>query len=371
MISQKSRILVADDDDINRTLLVTYLNSLGYNVSGEKTGKSTLEKIMKEKPDVILLDINMPGMDGFDILKVIKSNPDTRMIPVIIITGISDNQYYIKAIELGADDFLLKPFNIYLLKARLHSLVSMKMLYDINLKYQKKLKESNFELLNQLVKTQEVTIVALAKLAEFRDPETGGHLERIREYSKILVEEITKIDKYKKYINEKYISNIYKSAPLHDIGKVGIPDSILLKPGKLTKEEFEIMKSHSTIGGNAISSALKQIGIKTSFLDMAKFITYYHHERWDGGGYPFGLKGEDIPLSARVISLADVYDALTSKRIYKDAFSHGKAKTIIVSEAGKQFDPDIVDAFLKRENDFLMLKEAYKDKNNDQETVLL
>jgi len=370
MNNQKPKILVADDDDINRKLLITFMKSLGYNVSEAKTGSKALSKIIKEKPDVIILDINMPEMDGFEILKITKSNPETRMIPVIIITGTADDQYYIKAIELGADDFLSKPFNIYLLKARLHSLVSMKMLYNINLKYQRKLKDSNFELLNQLIKTQEVTIVALAKLAEFRDPETGEHLERIREYSRILAEEITKIGKYKKYINEKYITNIYKSAPLHDIGKVGIPDSILLKPGKLTREEFEIMKKHSIIGGDAISSALRQTGIKTSFLDMAKVIAYYHHERWDGKGYPFCLKGEDIPLSARVISLADVYDALTSKRVYKDAFDHRTAKKIIISEAGRQFDPDIVDAFLKREKDFVILKEVYKDKNPVQHIVL-
>ena len=370
MGEQKPKILVADDDNISRKLLITFLKSLGYDICEAENGSNTLSKIMNERPDVILLDINMPEIDGFNILKIIKSNPETRMIPVIIITGVSDNQYYIKAIELGADDFLSKPFNIYLLKARLHSLITMKMLYDINLKYQKKLKDSNFELLNQLIKTQEVTIVALAKLAEFRDPETGAHLERIREYSRIIAEEITKIGKYNKYIDERYIDNIYKSAPLHDIGKVGIPDSILLKPGKLTKNEFEIMKRHTIIGGDAISSALKQIGIKTSFLDMAKVIAYYHHERWDGKGYPFQLKREDIPLSARVISLADVYDALTSKRIYKDAFNHEEARKIIVSEADKKFDPDIVDAFIKREKDFLMLKEVYKDKSRPQNAIL-
>jgi len=231
------------------------------------------------------------------------------------------------------------------------------------------LRTNNVELLDELIRTQEITIVALARLAEFRDPETGEHLERIREYSRILVEEITNIGKYKKYINEKYISNIYKSTPLHDIGKVGIPDSILLKPGKLTDEEFEIMKRHSIIGGNAISSALKQTGVKTSFLDMAKVITYHHHERWDGKGYPFALKEEDIPLSARITSLADVYDALTSKRVYKDVYPHEVAKKIIASEAGKKFDPEIVDAFIKREKEFFILKEKLKDKNTSQYIV--
>ena len=171
-----------------------------------------------------------------------------------------------------------------------------------------------------------------------------------------------KREKYKAYINENYIEQIFKSTPLHDIGKVGIPDSILLKPGKLTEGEFDIMKTHSIIGGDAIKSAIEKVGLSRSFLDMAAKVAYNHHEKWDGTGYPFGLKGEDIPLSARITAVADVYDALTTRRVYKPAFPHEYAKMIIKEGGGKHFDPEIVEAFLESEEDFLTLKERYKDK---------
>jgi len=357
------KILIVDDELLNRDLLHSFLTSLGYTTLEAENGKKAIENIIQEKPDIILLDLNMPEMDGFEVLKIIKANPNTRMIPIVIITGLKDEQNHLKALELGADDFLIKPFNFNFLKARLRSLLSIKMLYDLNRKYQQKLKESNIELMHELIKTQEVTIVALAKLAEFRDPETGEHLERMREFARVLAEELTKLNKYRKYLNDKYIENIYKSTPLHDIGKVGIPDHILLKPACLTDEEFEIMKRHSIIGGDAITSAIQHAHMDKSFLDMAKAIAYHHHERWDGNGYPSGLEGENIPLSARITTVADVYDALTTKRVYKPAFSHEKARNIIVEGAGTHFDPDLVEAFLRREDDFVMLKDKFKDKD--------
>ena len=362
---EKPKILIVDDEKLNRNFLKTYLTTLGYIPFEAENGKKGLDIIMKEKPDVIILDLNMPEMDGFELLKIIKINPETRMIPVIVITALGDESNHLKALELGADDFLTKPFNIHFLKARLRSLVTIKMLYDINIEYQNKLKESNIELMRELIKTQEVTIIALAKLAEFRDPETGEHLERIREYTRILAEELRKHKKYEKYINDRYIENIYKSSLLHDIGKVGIPDYILLKPGKLTEDEFNIMKKHTIIGGNAIESAIKHVQLEKSFLDMAKNVAYSHHERWDGNGYPYGLKGENIPLSARITAVADVYDALTTRRVYKPPFSHEKAKKIIISEMDGHFDPDIVESFLKREEDFIEYKEKLKDKGEN------
>ena len=175
--------------------------------------------------------------------------------------------------------------------------------------------------------------------------------------------ELQKKDKYKDYITEQYIENIYKSTPLHDIGKVGVPDEVLLKPGKLTAEEFEIMKRHSVIGGDAISSAVKLSGMKRSFLDMGKEIAYYHHEKWNGNGYPKGLMNDGIPLTARITALADVYDALTTKRVYKPAFPHEKAREILTEGFGTAFDPDIVEGFLSKENEFIKIKEEYRDKN--------
>lgn len=208
----------------------------------------------------------------------------------------------------------------------------------------------------EIKKVQHVTIFALARLAESRDQETGGHLNRIRSYSYLLAKKLSRTKSYRGYIDAKYASNIYHSSPLHDIGKVGIADAILLKPGKLTVDEFENMKNHTIIGGKTLEDAEKQLKYKTkSFLGMGKNIAYCHHEKWNGTGYPFGLKGTEIPLSARIVTLADVYDALTSKRVYKDAFPHEVAKEMIVQERNKHFDPEIVDAFLS-------LEEAFKDK---------
>ncbi len=227
--------------------------------------------------------------------------------------------------------------------------------------YQATLKKINVELMEKLITTQDVTIVALAKLAEFRDPDTGEHLERMREYSKALALKLRKLPKYRYYITEHYIENLYKSSPLHDIGKVGIADDVLLKPGNLSKSEFELMKRHTIIGGDALNDAVQLAGMERSFLDMGKDIAYYHHEKWDGNGYPTGLKEDDIPLSARILALADVYDALTSKRVYKPAFPHTKARTIIIDECAPHFDPDILKAFISLENIFIDIKKHYQD----------
>jgi PAS domain S-box-containing protein len=214
--------------------------------------------------------------------------------------------------------------------------------------------------LEQLHKTQLAAMVGLAKLAETRDPETGQHLERMSNFSRMIAEELSVLPEYRLYISEEYIQDIYHSSPLHDIGKVGIPDAILLKPGRLTPQEFEIMKKHSAIGGDALKAADKNMDGE-SFLTLAKEIAYHHHERWDGNGYPAGLKGTDIPLSARIVALADVYDALTSKRVYKDAVSHDQARAIIIDSAGSHFAEDVVRAFLKRESDFLKICDQYRD----------
>jgi len=212
-----------------------------------------------------------------------------------------------------------------------------------------------------LFNARAATIFGLAKLAEYRDEDTGAHLERIREYTKVIAEELARNPKYRDYITHEYIEDIYISSILHDIGKVGIEDSILLKPGKLTPEEFEIVKRHSAMGGDALKAADSRMEGR-SFLTLGMEIAYYHHEKWDGTGYPKGLKGEEIPLSARIVALADVYDALTSNRPYKNAFPHEKARDIIVKDRGKHFDPDVVDAFLVHEADFMMIRQKiYKE----------
>jgi PAS domain S-box-containing protein len=229
----------------------------------------------------------------------------------------------------------------------------------------KKLEDDLATLQAKALNAKEVTIMGLAKLSEYRDNDAGTHLERMREFSKYIAQELSSHNKYKGYITEKYINDIYQSAILHDIGKVGIPDAVLLKPGKLSPEEFAIIKEHSRLGGDALSAIEKQIKGE-SFLTLAKEIAYYHHERWNGKGYPKGLKGDEIPLSARIVALADVYDALTSKRVYKEAFSHEEAVKIIVSERGRQFDPDIVDAFMARNRDFLKLRQDLEAREADE-----
>ena len=257
-VKNKQRILLVDDEAANRNLLKVFLGSLGYETMDAKNGKLALELLDEKKPDLIILDLNMPVMDGFEVLKKVKKDIRTKMIPVVVVTAFGDEENHLRALELGADDFLTKPYNIYFLRARLNSLLSIKKLYDLNRKYQKELEEKNIRLMNELIKTQEATIVSLATLTEFRDPETGEHLERMRGFARVLSEELKKMRSYNRYITDSYIENIYKSTPLHDIGKVGIPDNILLKPGKLNDEEFEIMKTHTLIGGAALKAAVER-----------------------------------------------------------------------------------------------------------------
>ena len=213
--------------------------------------------------------------------------------------------------------------------------------------------------IQQIENARLITILALAKLAEYRDDDTGLHLERMRKYTKIITEEMANKPKYKSYITSVYIEDLYYSSILHDIGKVGIPDAILLKPGKLTPDEFEIIKKHPTLGGDVLTDIEAQIKVRT-FLTLGKEVAYYHHERWDGTGYPKGLKGEQIPLSARIVTLSDVYDALTSKRIYKEAFSHQEAKDMITLEKNRSFDADVVESFLEHESDFKITLKKYQ-----------
>ncbi|MGQ9616667.1 MAG: response regulator [Spirochaetota bacterium] len=358
---EKHKILVADDILENRKILSLFLSELGFSVIEAENGREALDAVLRDNPDIVILDVMMPEMSGIEVCRVLKSNPNTKIIPVVIITALSDENNHLKAIEAGADDFLSKPFNIHFLRARIKSLLALKLMIDMNNRYQEMLKKSNVELLQKLVSTQEITIFALAKLAEFRDPETGEHLERMREYGKLLALKLKQHPKYSRQISEEFVENLYKSMPLHDIGKVGIPDSILLKPGKLTEEEFEIMKKHTIIGGDALRSAIEIARMERSFLDIGKEIAYHHHERWDGSGYPKGLEGEDIPLSARITAIADVYDALTSKRVYKPEIPHEKACDIILYESRGLFDPDLLSVFGELKVKFREIKMKYRD----------
>jgi len=306
-------------------------------------------------------------MDGFEVCRRLKEDRETHHIPVIIVTGVPEKEANVRALEAGADDFLVKPFDSVILAARIRSSLRAKMLRDQAIAYQGQLLTDNETLearvrerTVQVTRTQEVAVFSIAKLAESRDPETGAHLERMRAYAREIARELVRRGFGEAADSPRFPDQIYLSSPLHDIGKVGIPDRILLKPGKLTGQEFEIMKTHSVIGGDTLRAADLEAG-PDSFLAMGRDIAYYHHERWDGKGYPKGLAGTSVPLAARITAVSDVYDALTSKRPYKEPFSHQRSKDIILEGQGTQFDPEVVDAFLAREEQVVRIRERSHD----------
>lgn len=357
---ETKQILVVDDLPENAKLLRSFLEPRGFAVQASLTGEEALATVAESPPDVILLDLMLPGMQGHEVCQRLKNAESTRHIPVIIITGLSDRQAHIEAVQAGADDFLVKPFDQVLLEARIHACLKSKILQDELLSYQEELQRLVDERTEQVQLTQEVTVFSLAKLAESRDNETGAHLERMRLYTRELALELQSHPKHQTEITNDFIKALFRSSPLHDIGKVGIPDQILLKPGKLTPEEFDIMKSHALIGGDTLRAADLEAG-QDSFLAMGRDIAYHHHEKWNGKGYPLGLAGEEIPLAARIVALADVYDALTTKRPYKNAFTHEKSRDIILEGKGTHFDPDIVNAFMARENRFIEIHDSFDD----------
>lgn len=345
------RVLVVDDLPENARLLKGFLQPMGFSVDAARCGEEALAIIEATPPDVILLDLMMPGMDGFEVCRRIKRSERNRHIPVIIITGLNDREANIRAIEAGADDFLIKPFDKVLLGARVKTSFQAKKLHDSLLEYQHELEDRVRERTREVERTREITVLSLARLAESRDNETGEHLERMRRYARLLAEEMASWDRYPELRDPVFLENIYQTSPLHDIGKVGIPDGILLKPGPLSEQEYAAMKAHTIIGGDTLRDTDLDKGAH-SFLAMGRDIAYYHHEHWDGKGYPYGLAGEQIPLAARIVALADVYDALSSQRHYKKAFSHGESREIILAARGAHFDPSVVDAFLKCEPKF-------------------
>ncbi len=348
-------ILWVDDDETSLDFGMHFIQRLHYRVQGATDGEQAIQMVEKEKPDLILLDIQMPKMNGYDVCRILKSNPETNMIPILMITGLADKKANIRGIQAGADDYITKPYDIVLLESRINNSLKRKIYYDQILYYQQKLEHYNKDLeeeichrIREIIDTQEVTIFALAKLAESRNRETGAHLERIRSSCRELAILLKKNNpKYRTIIDDAFINHIFLSSPLHDIGKVGVSDSVLLKPAPLTKEEFEEAKQHTIIGGQTLESAENKLQTHNNFLKMGREIAYYHHEKWDGTGYPYGLTSEEIPLAARILACSDVYDALTHKRVYKSAYTHEEACDIIHDSCGTHFDPDISFLFLE------------------------
>jgi len=359
----KPRILLVDDSEINLKVLEQLLKA-DYELCRATNGVEALAKVRQFSPDLVLLDIMMPGMDGYETCRQIKAGPLGKFTPVILVSVKASTAERLEGYEAGADDYIVKPFDHdeLVAKVKIHFRLrsAMEDLWSANGKihqFNSELEHVVSERSTEVVATRDIAIFALAKLAESRDPETGEHLERIRSYCRILAEELSREGPYAEEAGGKFVEDIFRSSPLHDIGKVGIPDAILLKPARLTVDEFEIMKQHTVIGAKALEQAVRH-NASGSFLTMAIDIARHHHEWYDGHGYPDGLSGTAIPLAARVIAVADVYDALTSPRVYKPAYDPELARQMIEDEEGKHFDPVVVAAFRRRYDDILDFLQA-------------
>jgi putative two-component system response regulator len=331
------QILIADDDVIALELLKDVLIDAGHEVACATSGREAMEMLASHPRRLVISDWEMPEMTGIQLCQAIRGSDQEGYVYIILLTSHGTTGERIAGLSAGADDFITKPFEPAELLARVQSaerILSME--------------------------TRDVAIFAMAKLAESRDPETGAHLERVMNYSRVLTRQLPAMGKCTDEIDGDFIRAIYATSPLHDIGKVGIPDCVLLKPGRLSDREFDIMKTHTTIGSDTLDAALKRFP-GTKFLEMARDIALTHHERYDGSGYPQKLIGEKIPLCGRIVALADVYDALTSKRVYKDAFAHEIARSLIVKESGSHFDPQVLEAFVAAEQTFVSIKEHFAD----------
>ena len=336
-------VLVVDDEPSVRELLKRQLSFLGFSVQDTGDPAETLTITASPAPPaLVLLDIEMPDTSGFDLLREIKKVDEN--IQVVMISGLHDLETVRRCLRAGAYDYLAKPFDLEDLHNTVDRAYEVRRLIRQNREYQDNL-ETMVEMQTQEVRqTRDIALLTLAKLAESRDSDTGMHLDRIAEYSLILAEGLSD-GPYGDRVDDEFIEWVHKSSPLHDIGKVGIPDAILRKPGPLTDEELTIMRTHTTIGGDTLRSVLEQYRGQT-FLTMAMEIAYSHHERWDGKGYPLGLSATDIPLAARIVTLGDAYDAITSRRPYKEPYSHEEAVRRIVVDRALHFDPVLVDIFV-------------------------
>ncbi|MCP3955301.1 MAG: response regulator [Desulfobacterales bacterium] len=360
-LNEKPHILIVDDIRAN-VLILENLLSEDCNVSGAYSGAAALDIASgKEIPDLILLDIMMPEMDGYEVCRRLKKDIATRDIPVIFVTALTEVDDEAKGLSLGAADYITKPLSPHLVRARVKNQLELK-------RHRDHLEELVRERTEELEITQEVTIECMASLAECRDPETGGHIKRTQNYLQALAAGLSDHPKYGAYLDDKTVKLLYKSAPLHDIGKVAIRDSIFLKPGKLTVTEFNTMKKHTIYGRDTIQTAATKLG-RDSFLRYAEEIAYTHQEKWDGSGYPQGLQGMDIPISGRLMAIADVYDALISNRVYKKPFTHTRAVKIILDGKGSHFDPDMVDAFMTIQEDFRQIAMQFADFEEEKEAL--
>jgi putative two-component system response regulator len=356
-MEKKPHILVVDDEDRNLRLMEAVLLPLGYDVAFARNGEEALAKVRETPVDVILLDVMMPGLDGFEVARILKSDEQTKIIPVVMVTALQEVEDRIRALEAGADDFLAKPVDKTEIRARVASLVKVKAYNDYIRNYSRELETEvarrtrDLRLAFERIKAMSLeALYRLTRAAEYKDEDTGAHIQRMSQYSATIARTMG--------LNDQTVEYILYAAPMHDIGKIGIPDKILLKPGKLTEEEWVIMKEHTTIGGRILE------GSKAGYIHLGEIVALTHHEKWDGSGYPLGLKGNKIPLVGRIVAIADVFDALMSKRPYKEAFPLEKSHGIIREGRGNHFDPAVVDAFFASGKELDRIRQEFKDNHD-------
>jgi putative two-component system response regulator len=365
-ITMNHRVLVVDDDRTARDLIAGLLRKF-YDVVAAAGGEEALALASQRPPAVVLLDIMMPGIDGYETCRRLKTEFAGKCIQVIMVSAASSGEEQARAFELGADAYMVKPFDPQVLCSEVRSqfrlretigrLAAIESEIQLHRRKHVQLIEDHHR---HTTAMQDFAVFALAKLAESRDDDTGEHLIRVRSYAQVLAEQLRRDSPYSPQITAQFLDDLYRTSPLHDIGKVAISDAILLKSGRLTAQEFGIMKTHAILGARTLEQVVSTSACG-SFLAMAVAVARSHHERFDGTGYPEGLRGEDIPLPARIVAVADVFDALTSTRSYKPAYSPQHARRIICEESGKQFDPRIVTALEAAFAEFLAIYDSHRE----------
>lgn len=327
--NDKPRILIVDDEPANLKVMREVLGNQ-YRMSFAKSGAAALALLEKEQPKLILLDIMMPDMNGFEVCEILKSTPALSHIPIIFVTALGDESDEFKGFELGAVDYITKPISPAIVRARVKT--------HLSLVQAEQLKQAHVDLVHRL-----------GRAAEYKDTDTGEHIARMSQYSKLLALEFG--------MGEQQAELLRQAAPMHDVGKIGIPDAILLKPGRLTPDEFDHMKQHATIGAQILANS------SSPLLQLAHKLAIEHHEKWDGSGYPYGLKGEQISVEGRIVAIADVFDALTSKRPYKEAWGVEEALENMQAQAGKHFDPHLINLFVNKLDAIIAIKSAHQEQH--------
>ena len=327
--NDKPRILIVDDEPANLKVMREVLGNQ-YRMSFAKSGAAALALLEKEQPKLILLDIMMPDMNGFEVCEILKSTPALSHIPIMFVTALGDESDEFKGFELGAVDYITKPISPAIVRARVKT--------HLSLVQAEQLKQAHVDLVHRL-----------GRAAEYKDTDTGEHIARMSQYSKLLALEFG--------MGEQQAELLRQAAPMHDVGKIGIPDAILLKPGRLTPDEFNHMKQHAAIGAQILANS------SSPLLQLAHKLAIEHHEKWDGSGYPNGLKGEQISVEGRIVAIADVFDALTSKRPYKEAWGVEEALEHMQAQAGKHFDPHLINLFVNKLDAIIAIKNAYQEQH--------